>query len=492
VGAGVADPKGPLTLTGQDLTIDDVVEVSRFGRQVRLDDRSMERLAAAHDVARRAVQSDQVVYGLTTGVGALKKVAAHTGDDNARARNLLQAHITPLGEPLADEIVRAAMLHRANALAKGRTVVRSEVPQAYVRALNDGYTPEVASLAWVGPSDLSPMAQIALSLMDKGLTLEAGEALATMNANSLSVGHGALALHDAGRLLGSLDVTAALSLEAFGGNISILHTDVATARPYPGLKHKLERLRYLLEGSYLWQPEAPRNLQDPLSFRCIPNVHGAAWEALEYARRQVETELNASGDNPMVVPAEDLIISTGNFDITSFAMAFDLVRIAIAHVLTLSCERVEKHLSAHSSGLPTGLRIDDSQEDEALSMIDQASMSLTGEARLMATPVSLETSTSSSAEGIEDRSIMTHLGVRRLAEMTWLGARLCGVEMVVASQAVDLRGNPRLGRSTRLAYQTARDHVPFAGSSVVLADALEALGQTVERTGPDFGHSDRG
>jgi histidine ammonia-lyase len=148
-----------------------------------------------------------------------------------------------------------------------------------------------------------------------GLVLQRGEPLALLNGNSLSVGIGALALADTGRLLDACDVVGALSLEGFAGNPSVLHPQVADARPFRGLATSTGRMRQLLEGSYLWQPGAPRNLQDPLSFRTLPQVLGAARDALGHARTQLETELNASGDNPMVVASEGRIVSVGNFDV---------------------------------------------------------------------------------------------------------------------------------------------------------------------------------
>ena len=468
----------PIILTGEGLRIADVVSVARDGRQARLSSEALERIREAHAIVRELVASGERVYGLTTGLGALRGVEQTPEDAERYSRLTIQAHCTGHGPRLPDVVVRAAMLHRANALARGRAMVRPEVAQAYLDALNEGFTPPVHSIGSVGQSDLPAMAEIASGLFDRGLRLEQGEALAMLNANSLSVGHGALALNDARNLLDAFDVVAALSLEGFAGNPSVIHPEVGVARPYRGLTDTIARLRQLLEGSYIWQPGAPRQLQDPLSFRCIPQVHGAARDALEFAIGQIEIELNSSGDNPMVVTSERRLISVGNFDITPVAAAFDFVRLALGQLLTIACERVQKHLSQQFSGIATGLRAVDSPDD-ALALIGGGASALAAEARLLAGPVSLDLPTSSIAGGIEDHMTMAPLGARRLAEMVSLGSRLAAVELVVAAQAVDLRGVGPLGRGTGAAHAHTRELISFVGPGQAPDNDLDALAEWV-------------
>ena len=375
-----------LELTGGDLTIAEVVAVARRGRRVRLAEAALERMRTARAVARASAARGHCVYGLTTGVGALRGVAVATEDADRYGTLSIDAHRAAHGAPLPDDVVRAAMLHRANALALGRAMVRPVVAEAFVDALNADQVPVVHAVSSVGQSDLPAMAEIGWFLIERGLRLEQGEALAMLNANSLSTGHAALALHDLLQLLDAYDAVLAASLEGFAANLSVLHPDVAVVRPYPGLTGTIARLRGLLEGSELWAEGAARNLQDPLSFRAAAQTHGAARDALEFARRQVEIELNASGDNPLVLPGEERLVSVGNFDITPVATALDLVRIALGQVLTLSGERVQKHLHETYSGLRTGLRADDAPDD-ALAIVGVGAASLAGEARLLAGPV---------------------------------------------------------------------------------------------------------
>jgi histidine ammonia-lyase len=369
-----------LILTGEGLTVDDVVAVARNGRAVALSVEATSRLEQASALAGELAAGEAAVYGLTTGVGALRGVPQSADDADRFNRVTIQSHRTSHGPPLPGEVGRAAMLHRVNTLCRGRSMVRPAVAQAFVDALNDGVAPRLRAIGSVGQSDLPVMAELISLLQQRGLVLARGEALSLLNGNALSVGLGALAMADAARLLDAYDVVGACSLEAFAGNPSPLHPQVTDARPYAGLAISLERMRDLLEGSVIWQPGAARNLQDPLSFRTIPQVLGAARDALGFARSQLEIELNASGDNPMAVPSDGLFISVGNFDITPVAAATDFLRLALAQVMTASCERVQKQISGSFSGISTGLRSTDTPDD-ALALVGGGAAALDTEAR---------------------------------------------------------------------------------------------------------------
>ena len=273
-------------------------------------------------------------------------------------------------------------------------------------------------------ADLAPMAELARRILGD-LELAAKEAVSLVDNNAFSTAVASLAIHDLERLLDAFDAAAALDMEAFGANLSILHPAAAAARPFPGVEHAIGRLRTLLAGSSLWLEGGARNLQDPLSFRCIPQVHGAAREALAYGQRQLAIELNASQENPLVVAEEQSIISVGNFDPIILAAALDFLRLALAPVVTSACERLIKLMQAPVSGLPEGLS---DRPDFATTDFPQfayVAAAITGEARSLAAPVSYELPTTSIAEGIEDRMTLAPLAGRRLSEMVELGERDC-------------------------------------------------------------------
>ena len=449
-----------VVLTGERLTVDEVVRVARLDEQVEIEPSAVGRMQDSRALVQRVVERGDVVYGLTTGVGARKKVRVAAEDIPAFNRALLANHRTATGPDAPREIVRATMLRIVNTMAKGTAGVRPEIADRIVTALNEGETPRVRILGSVGQADLPANADLAYALFGS-IDLEGREGLALLNSNAFSTGIAALAVADVERLLHAADVAGALDLEAFAANLTLLHPRIAEVRPYPGLVASLERLRMLLEGSFLWEPGAARNLQDPLTFRCLPQVHGAFRDALSYASRQLDVELNASQENPLIVPEEDRIVSVANFEVVPLAAALDFVRIALAPLLTSAAERAEKLLQGPLSGLPDGLAPQQGLAENSLGEFGVPVQGLTAEARLLAHPVSFELVTTTHAEGIEERMTMAPLSARRLADMVGLGERILAIEFLIACQAVDLRGAAPLGAGTKRAYDQVREVIPF-------------------------------
>ena len=453
----------PLVLTGFDLTASDVAGVARDGRPVELAPDAVERMALGWDVVREAVRTNTPVYGLTTGVGAHKRVSMDAEQLEHFNLLLLPSHRVGQGPYAPAEVVRAALLRLVNGFASGTTGVRPELAEQLVKALNSGETPGVRMLGSLGQADLAPMADLAHGVIGD-FPLTGSETLSLVNSNAFSTAIATLALADCHLLLDSLDVAGALDLEAFAANLSVLHPAIARVRPFPGIVTSIARLRELLAGSYLWEDGAARNLQDPLTFRNLAQVHGAARDAMGHADAMLAIELNASQQNPLLVLEERRFISVANYDVLPLAAALDLVRISLAPVLTSACERTLKLLASQFSGLPLGLSADSDSPEDALSEFGVATAALAGEARLLAQPVSFELASTSIAEGIEDRMTMAPLGARRLDEMVGLGERIAAIELVIAAQAVDLRRPPSLGRATGELHRLIRRAVPFTGA----------------------------
>ncbi|HVD66354.1 MAG TPA: aromatic amino acid ammonia-lyase [Gaiellaceae bacterium] len=460
-----------VVLQGSGLTVADVVRVAREGAPVELSAESLERMRETRALVERVVSRGDEVYGVTTGVGARKKIRVPLEEIPAFNRRLIENHRVGTGPDAPPEVVRATMVRHANALAKGTSGVRPEIAKRIVRALNDGERPRVRMLGSLGQGDLAPMADLAAELFGD-IELLAKEGIALVNSNAFSTALASLAVADTERLVDTLDVTGAMDLEAFAANLTMLHPAIGDVRPYPGLCFALERLRSLLEGSYLWEPGAARNLQDPLTFRCLPQIHGATRDALDFAKRQLEIELNASQENPLVIPSEDRIISVANFDILPLAAALDFLRIALAPALTSACERLLKLLQGPLTGLPDGLAPRQGLAENSLGEFGVAAQALTAEARLLAQPVSFEVITSTHAEGIEDRITMAPLAARRLSEMVDLGERLVAIGFAIAAQALELRDPPALGAGTRRAYDLVRGRIPFMGEGDPLPSDL--------------------
>ncbi len=467
-----------VVLTGKALTVDEVVRVARGREPVEVDRAALERMRTCRAVVERAHENGEPVYGLSTGVGVLKRV--RTGDQYVERFNdrLIKSHLVAQGPPADPEVVRATMVRLANGLAAGTAGVRPEVALRVVTALNEGAEPRVRLLGSVGEADLAQMADLAAGLFGDD-ALAAGEGLALLNHNAFSTGLAALAVWDAGRLLEGMDVAGALSLEGFAANLSILDPAIAETRPYRGLRHAVDRLRALLEGSYLWGEGAARNLQDPLTFRSLPQIHGACRDALEYAERQLAIELNASQGNPIVVPGGERVISGANFEALPLAAALDFLRVALAPALTSANERAVKLLETPWSGLPTGLTPEAGTAESGLEYLGIAGQGIAAEARLLAQPVSFELASSAHAEGVEDRMTMAPLAARRLSEMVGLGQWLVAIELVVAAQAVEVRGAGPLGRGTGHAMGLVRERVPFLGQGDLVPSDLGPVRELV-------------
>lgn len=448
-----------IELTGRDLEREAVVRVARDGEPVRLAEASRAHMTSTRAVVRQALARGDAIYGTTTAVGVLKRVGVAPEAADRYASWMLGHHVVGQGPDASGDVVRATMLRLANHFAEGSTGVRPELADRLVEALNTGTTPRVRIIGSVGQGDLSPMAELADALF-AGFPLEPGEGTALVANNAFATGWAALAVADVAALLDTMDVAGALSLEGFAANASMLHEAIGAARPYPGLQRTLARLGRLLQGSAIWDPGVARNLQDPLTFRNLPHIQGACRDVLEHVDRQLAIELNASQGNPIVVPAEDRLISVANFEVLPLAVALDYLRIVLATALTASAERTVKALGTPWSGLPTGLVPVADTPEAGLTYLSLAAQSLAIEARLLAAPVSFELASTSHAEGIEDRTTMAPLAARRLAEMAGLGARIVAIELAVAAQAAQLRGI-RLGSWTSQAYAVIRRVVPF-------------------------------
>jgi histidine ammonia-lyase len=455
-----------VVLSGDTLTIEETVRVARAAEPVELSEDALRRMAAARAVVERTLADGVEAYGVTTGVGVrLRFRDLKQGHDAL----LLRQHLIAQGPPLAADVVRAAALRLANAFAQGLSAARPELAQLLVARLNDGRLPAVRSLGSVGQSDLALTAELAVGVLGDDAPAP-GEGIALLNQSPFAAGHAALAVHDLRTLLETMSVAGALDLEALAANREqLLHPAIASARPSPGVREALGRLRALVAGSGV----TARALQDPLTFRTLPQHLGAARDALAFVETQVGRELNAHQSNPLVVVDEQRLVSLGDFEVVGLATALDLARLILGQVLTTAAGRTVKLLQAHLTGLPEGLGARPGLAESALSELGISAQSIASEARLLAHPVSLELVSTDQAGGIEDRMTMAPLAARRLAEQVVLGARLVAIELLVAAQACDLRAEPLAPGAAR-AHAAVREVVPFVGEGDPLPE-LEPL-----------------
>jgi histidine ammonia-lyase len=461
-------------ITGRSLNRADLVRVARDGEPVELDPAAAGRMATTRLIVESALRGGQAVYGASTAVGVLKRIALEPGGGDGYATWMLPQHLVGQGPIVARDVVRATMARLANHLAESSPGVRPELAARLVDLLNADIVPDVHAIGSIGQADLAPLSEIAMVVTD-GFDLEPGEGIALLDNNAFATGWAALAIDDAEALLETLAVAGALSLEGFAANPSMLDAAIGDVRPYPGVRRALQVLGAALAGSGLWDQRVPRNLQDPLSFRNLPQLLAAGWDALDHVDSVLAVELNANQGNPIVVPSANRVVSVANFEILPLAAALDYLRIVLASILSAAAERVVKLLGTPWSGLATGLVPVPGTAESGLTYLSLAAQSLAAEIRWLAAPVSFEIVSTSHAEGIEDRTTMAPVAARRLAEQVSLAWSIAAIELTVAAQAAELRG-VRLGGGTAHAAALVRRHVPFLslGDRVASVDGLAA------------------
>jgi histidine ammonia-lyase len=442
-----------LVLTGAGVRVEDVAAVARDRRMVEVAPAVMERLRVARSVLDRAAASGQAIYGLNTGLGANLGTSV-SGDASAFQRQLLEGRSGAVGDPLATDIVRATMFARAAMLSVGGSGISPEIFAALVATLNAGVHPVMPSLGSIGAGDLVLMAALGRLLIGegdadyRGKRLPAREALAEaglapvqlapkdglslINASAVSVGHGALVVADALTAFGQQQQAGALTMEGFGANRSILDPRLQATRPAAGQEEAAWQLRDLLTGS----TTAPTTLQDPLSIRCMPSIHGALLAAIERARQANQVELNSAADNPLVLADDNAVMSTGNFHTAALALGFETLGLATAQAAAASAARFIQLTGAGRNGLPKYLS-PVGGASAGFVPLQKTVAAILAAIRHKANPVMLDFLPVS--EGVEDHATQTPLAIAKCADMIELWRRLIAFELMAAAQAVDLR-----------------------------------------------------
>ncbi|MCV9941242.1 aromatic amino acid ammonia-lyase [Boseaceae bacterium BT-24-1] len=470
-------------ITGFDLTIDEIVRVSRQKASVTVTSDAVDRMGVARTIVDEAVARGDKVYGVTTSVGAKTGVPLTPERIGEFNRRLLLTHNVAHGPLAPREAVRAMMVVLLNSMASGRLGVRPLLAEQLTKALNADRQIDVHIWGSMGQSDMAPITDLALALYGD-IELQAGEALALLNSSALALGTAALAMADLQRSLDLWSLIAALSMEGFAANPSIVSEAALRSRPFAGLERHGSRIRRYLDGSYLFAKGGPRHLQDPLSFRSLPLLHGTAADSLDFAWRQVETEFRASQNNPIVSLEDRSLVSVANFDTVSLSMTLDIARLAFAPVVTGSAERVAKLVDSFWSGLAVGLIEEDGVGLPGFNGLAQFHKAITSEARLATAPVVQELASSSHSNGNLDRAGMAGLAARKTAEVANLCRSIAAIELLVAAQAVDIRKATPLGVTTNKLRTLVREVIAFAAAGDRVPH-LDPLLQHIEERSSD-------
>jgi histidine ammonia-lyase len=493
-----------LLLDGRTLGLAEVEAVATGDTvEVGLSDAARVAVAASRAVIEERASSGEQVYGVTTGFGRLADVIIPPEQRTELQHNLVRSHASGMGEHLSQPEVRAVMLLRANALARGYSGCRVEVVERLVALLNHRIHPRVPRYGSVGASgDLAPLAHVALGVVGEGrgerggreadmgdllveaglepLRLEAKEGLALINGTQATTGLGILALLAAERAVDTAEVAGAMSLEALLGTPEAFREEIQDARPHVGQRESAGRLRELLRDSEIRESHRsgdPR-VQDAYSLRCMPQVHGAAREAMAYVRGILETEANSATDNPLVFPETGTIASGGNFHAQLVSQALDLLCICVADLAAISERRVERLLNPDlSMGLPAflteqpGLR-------SGLMIAQVTAVDLLAEMRVLAHPASVDSVPTSANQ--EDHVSMGLASARKARKAVEHLERVLAIEVLCAAQGLEFRRPLLAGRGVEAAHAEVRSVVPALGEDRVLGPDLDALKRMIQ------------
>jgi histidine ammonia-lyase len=466
-----------VTITEAPLAIEDLLAVVD-GARVELDDATLARIAAGRAVVDQALADGVAVYGLTTQVGHARNTRLTEEQIRNEQRFLVMSHGGGIGPPLPTAIVRAALAVRLNGIARGGSGAGVAVAEILAGMLNAGVHPVAAGTASVGAADIAQMAamaQVAIGMGRaeyRGELVSGGEALrragigplelggkdglALISANGVSIGQAALVAGRAVAVAEAVDIAAAVSMEAIEANTSILEPAVGRAKPIPGQLAVADHLRVLLAGSRLLAPGGGRSVQDPLSFRVVPQVHGALREYVTAARDAVMMELNAAADNPLVSVPDQALVSNGNFHPMVMTIAHDALRIALAQVGQLSERRMSHLWDAYFRQPITG----PPSVGYGLQLRYPAA-ALFPELKQLAAPASLDTPPLDL--DVEDHGTSAPLSVRKTDAALGLLEDLLAIELLLARDVLSTAPvPPTIGAGTAAALRTVEEAIAAA------------------------------
>ncbi|MCF6094844.1 histidine ammonia-lyase [Microaerobacter geothermalis] len=488
-------------LDGNSLTLNQVEQVVYDKAQVDLTEEAWERVSNSREMVEKYVNEEKVIYGVTTGFGKFSDVVIHNGEVGQLQLYLIRSHACGIGEPFSEDVSRAMLLLRANALAKGFSGIRRETLQMLLDCLNHGIHPVIPQQGSLGASgDLAPLSHLALVLIGEGeavykgqqmdgrealkraglqpIQLAAKEGLALINGTQAMTAVGVLSYLEASRLADAAEGVAALTLEALQGIIDAFSPEVQRVRPYPEQEQVASRIRRLVEGSGLVSQQGEIRVQDAYTLRCIPQVHGAIRQVLRYVEEKLMIEINSATDNPLIFTETGEVISGGNFHGQPIAFAMDFLGIAMAELANISERRIERLVNPQLSQLPAFLSPNPGLQS-GMMIAQYAAASLVSENKVLAHPASVDSIPSSANQ--EDHVSMGTIAARHAQQIIQNSRRVVAIEAMASSQALEIKGIDKMSPRTRKLYDEIRDEVSSLKQDRVLSTDIEKLAKLLQR-----------
>jgi len=483
-----------IVLSAEGMNLEDLVAVARKGAEVQLAEQAKQRILEAGQLVEQWVREGRVVYGITTGFGALSDVVISREETRQLQQNLLMSHAAGVGPVLDEETVRAVMTLRAKEFARGNSGIRLTTVERLIELLNRGLYPVVPEKGSVGASgDLAPLAHMALALIGSGeafyqgdrlrggealnrlglepLDLEAGEGVALINGTQVMTAIGGLATYDAIHLSKIADIAAAMSLEVLMGSRTEFNQRIHEARPHPGQAAAADNMERLTRNSEIISSHKDcSRVQDAYTLRCSPQVHGASKDAIGYVRKVIEREMNSSTSNPLIFPETKDFLLGGNFHGQPVALALDFLCMAVSEMASISERRVERLVNPFLSGLPAFL-VNQGGLNSGFMIAQYTAASLVSENKILSHPACVDSIPTSANK--EDHVSMGTISARKAREVVKNSENVLAIELLCAAQALDLFTNMKPGQGTLTAYRAIRKVVPHLDRDRMLSPDIE-------------------
>lgn len=442
---------------------------------------------------QKIASSAKPLYGITTGFGSLCKISISTEDLSQLQANLVMSHACSIGEPVDKTIIRLMLLLKAHALSLGKSGVQLSTVERIIDMFNHNVLPVVRELGSLGASgDLAPLANLFLPLINEGdvfyknkirsakevneelgwktLTLGAKEGLALLNGTQFMSSHAVFSLLKAFKLVKYADIIGALSLEAYDGRIDPFLPQIHEARPHPGQIETARNIRALLKDSGFQQKEKV-HVQDPYSFRCMPQVHGATKDTVMYVASVVEREINSVTDNPTIFVEDDMIVSGGNFHGQPLALALDFLSIALAELGSISERRTYRLISGDRGNIPEFL-VANPGLNSGFMIPQYAAAAIVSKNKQLCSPCSVDSIPSSNEQ--EDHVSMGGNAATKTVKVAENVERILAIELMNAAQAIDMQRPTKTSPYLEEFLKEFRTVIPFNKIDRVMYKDIDA------------------
>ncbi|MEH7110479.1 MULTISPECIES: histidine ammonia-lyase [Bacillaceae] len=491
-----------ITLTGNDLTLKQMKEVLYRKQKVTAAEKSMQAAQKSREAVERIVSEKRVVYGINTGFGKFSDVLIEKENVQDLQLNLIRSHACGVGEPFPEIVAKAMVLLRANALLKGYSGIRPIVIDRLIELVNKEIIPVIPQQGSLGASgDLAPLSHLALVLIGEGevfykgqrmtastalqqegispITLEAKEGLALINGTQAMTAMGVVGYLEAEQLAYESELIASMTIEGLNGIIDAFAEEIHVARGYQQQIETAARIRQYLSDSLLTTQQGEIRVQDAYSLRCIPQVHGASWQALDYVKEKLEIEMNAATDNPLIFDDGDKVISGGNFHGQPIAFAMDFMKIAVSELANISERRIERLINPQLNDLPPFLSPQPGLQSGAMIM-QYVAASLVSENKTLAHPASVDSIPSSANQ--EDHVSMGTIASRHAYQIIQNARRVLAIELICAMEATEYRGVEKMATHTKKFYEEGRNQVPSIKQDRVFSKDIEKMAEWLKTT----------